>query len=170
MCKRRLVLTASRLLVRIVLAVLLVVAELRARDALVRARRPALGAQVLVVGAGDGGAVGLVRPVGAVAVPVAVVRGGDAQRVGAAELPDVAGREACTTRLLLSHSRHGVDFCVTRTSSPMPTVQTTQLYLLRIVFIQKKIFILRQRVNRLLVNVGTVMRSDISHGSIYLLA
>lgn len=86
-------LTAGGLLVGVVLAVPLAVAELRARDALVRAAGPALGAQVLVVGARDGGAVGLVRPVRAVLVAVAVVRGRDAQRVAAAELPDMARRE-----------------------------------------------------------------------------
>lgn len=51
--------------------------------------RAALGAEVLVVGAGDGGAVGLVGAVGAVLVAVAVVRGRDAERVAAAELADV---------------------------------------------------------------------------------
>lgn len=88
-------LTAGGILVRIVLAVPLAVAELRARNALVLAARRAARTQVLVVGARDGRAVGLVRAVAAVRVAVAVESSRDAERIAAAELADVARREAC---------------------------------------------------------------------------
>lgn len=52
-----------------------------------------LRAVELVVGAGDGGAVPLVRPVRAVLVAVASPPGGDAQGVLAPELTGVARRE-----------------------------------------------------------------------------
>lgn len=86
-------LTASGLLVSIILAVLLAVAELRPGDALVGPSGAPFRAKVLVVGAGDGGAVRLVGTVRAVFIPVAVVRGRDAQIVTARELADVARRE-----------------------------------------------------------------------------
>ena len=75
-----------------------------------RAARPALGAEVLVVGAGDGGAVGLVGPVRAVLVAVAVVCRGDAQRVAAAELSDVAGGETWKELMnsFMTHAEHEV--------------------------------------------------------------
>lgn len=90
-------LTASSFLISIVLAVAFAVAQLRARDALVQAAGAAARTQVLVVGARDGGAVGLVGAVRAVLVPVAVVRRRDAQRVAAPELPHVTRRETCNT-------------------------------------------------------------------------
>lgn len=86
-------LTTSGLLVSIILAVFLAVAELRPGYALVGPSRATFWAQVLVVGTGDGRAVGLVRPVRAVLIPVAVVRGRDAQVVAARELADVTRRE-----------------------------------------------------------------------------
>lgn len=91
-------LTAGGLLIGVVLAVALAVAELRARDATMLAAGRAARAKVLIVGAGDGGAISLVAAVAAIAVAVTLVRGRDAERVAAPELPDVARRETCATQ------------------------------------------------------------------------
>lgn len=86
-------LTAGNFLVGPILTVLFPVTQLHLGDTARSAGRAAAGTQELVVRAGDGRAVGLVRAIGAVMVAVAVERGRDAQGVGAAELPDVAWRE-----------------------------------------------------------------------------
>lgn len=86
-------LTASSLLVSIILTVLLAVAQLRPGDALMGSSGATFRAKVLVVGTGDCRAVGLVRPVRAIFIPVAVVRRRNAQVVAARELADVARRE-----------------------------------------------------------------------------
>lgn len=83
-------LTACSFLVRSILAILLPVAQLHLGDATGRACRAAAGTQELVVRAGDGRTVGLVRPIGAIMVAIAMESGRDTQRVGAAELTDMA--------------------------------------------------------------------------------
>lgn len=65
-----------------------------------RAPGSSLRTQVLVIWTGDGGAVRFVGAVSAVFVAVTVVSGGDAERVGAAELTDVAGWKTWKTKKL----------------------------------------------------------------------
>lgn len=84
---------ANRVFVGVVLAVFPPVAHLRLGNALGLGARRAERTEELVVRTRDAGAVGLVRSVDTVAVPVAMVGHGDAQGIGALELADVTRRE-----------------------------------------------------------------------------